>query len=427
MSRDLDLQRIAYEFAYQVVPTKFLDHWEQNRESLKGCRLVFSDPRLDSPFPGRLSARAFGSKPQAHLNALFAGPGFFFLNDELVQKHKYGSDLTSPKLDWSVSLDSNVVGDVHKFMTGKSLDAKWPAFLDVATYLLKHGINTDATPYLYENFHKARNDPKHLDFVVHGFASFYRFTTGRALTTAPSTLSDFEFAISKEEAARHARTVVNGMLNDSRMMQEEVLRLWHRQDAHFALLLIATEYYENRYSTLKEKMLWLVEMLEKVVGRIPDRELMFALDAFGNHEKKPFFKDQWPIRYNRKQNIVDLVRNMSWDISFFRTMQTWATSKVNGDFSIPYFLTFDWRLAGMNDIYSCRILLIDDQNERVYSLPQSNFQLQLKDVGCWEAIEPFFAEERIKYRLSRKVSYEELESHCRDAEEKLHSLVYGDA
>ena len=80
----------------------------------------------------------------------------------------------------------------------------------------------------------------------------------------------------------------------------------------------------------------------------------------------------------------------------------------------------------MNDIYSCRILLIDDQNERVYSLPQSNFQLQLKDVGCWEAIAPFFSEERIKYRLSRKVSYEELESHCRDAEEKLHSLVYGD-
>lgn len=427
MNRHWELRKLAYEFAYVVDPRDFLDHWEQHGELLHDCRMVFSDPRLSkSPFPGGLAARTFGQDPKTYLNSFFDGPGIFCLTNELVRTHRSGRT-ASPMLDWSVALDSNFVGDIHKFMTGKSLEARWPAFLEAATYIRTNKLNLDALPYLFENFEKARRDLKHLDFVVNGFATFYRFTTGRLLSEAPSGLSDFEFAMSETEAHSHAKKAVAGMLNDPAMMEEGVRRQWHRQDTHLALLLTAIEYYGQRHSSVKDKTLWLMHALEKYVKRIPDREFLFAFRAFANPKEDPFFANQWPIPYNRKQNIVDLIRNMAWDISFYRTMQTWASKKDAGDFAIPYFLTSDWKLAGLNGVYTCRILLIDDRDRNIYCLPPSSLQQMLEDSGCWEDLKLFFAPERIEARMSGQVPYDMLASRCREAEQELHQLVYGAA
>ena len=85
MNRHWELRKLAYEFAYLVDPRDFLDHWERNSDLLRDCRMVFSDPRLgNSPFPGNLSARTFGEKPKAYLNAFFDGPGFFCFTIDLV-------------------------------------------------------------------------------------------------------------------------------------------------------------------------------------------------------------------------------------------------------------------------------------------------------------------------------------------------------
>lgn len=205
MKRHLKLRELAYEFAYRVPIKNFLDHWERNASHLHGCRMVFSDQNFPDSLPAGLHNRAFGTDPQAYLNSLFSAPGLLFLSPELVHFHRYIGGAAPLQVDYSVSLDSNVVGDIHKFMHGKSLDARLPAFLEMAKYLRENKINLDANPYLFENMQKARTDQKHLDFVINGFAAFYRFTTGAPLIDEPQALSDFAFEMSESDAQSHAK------------------------------------------------------------------------------------------------------------------------------------------------------------------------------------------------------------------------------
>ena len=422
--RYLKLRKLAYEFAFCVTPGDFVDHWERHSDILQGCRMVLSNPSLASPLPAGLHERTFGADPKAYLNGFFLSSGLFFFSPELVRLHKSGEPITDIKLDFSVSLDSNVIGDIHKFMKGKSLDARQTAFLEMATYLRRNEINLDATPYLFENFQKAITDPKHFDFVVNGFATFFRFSTGVPLRENPESLSDFAFSLSEIEAHHHAQKVVSEMTGDSALIEEETRRLWHRLDSRYALLLTAIEYFGRRFSSLDDKLDWLLGTLEKDVGRIPEREFVFAFLAFAAPHNHPFFANQWPVPYNRAQNIVDLVRNMAWDLTFYRTMQTWATKSDRGDFAIPLFLTFDWKLAGLHDIYSCRLMLIDDHGKDVFCYSQHDIREVLQSLGLWNRLEQYFNEQRVLQRMAKRASHDDLAKRCREAEEELHQIIY---
>lgn len=424
MDRYLKMRELAYEFAFCVPPSEFLNHWERHADILQGCRMVFSDPRLANPLPAGLDTRTFGTDPQAYLNGFFISSGLFFFSPELFHFHKHVGGVASPQLDYSVALDSNIIGDIHKFMSGKSLDSRWPAFLEMAAYLRRNRINLDATPYLFENLQKAIVNPKHLDFVINGFAAFYRFSTGSLLQDEPQALSDFKFEMNELEAKRYAEKTVAEMIGDPHLLEEDTRRLWHRLDSHYALLLTAIEYFGARYTSLEEKLDWMLRTLERDVQRIPEREFLFALLAFAAPEDHPFFSHQWPRPYNRSQNVVDLVRNMAWDMSFYRTMQSWASKTDRGDFAIPLFLTFDWKLAEMTDIYACRLMLLDDHGKNVFCYSPLDVRKLLEAFGVWETFQAYFSTERVVKRMTARTAYKDLAARCREAEEELHQIVY---
>jgi len=424
MERHLALRQLAHQFSFEVSCEQFLQHWEENVSTLRGCRMVLSDTRLGwNPLPGSLSTQAFCTAPPAFLSGYFSAPHFVFFNERLIAKGLTVDAMHGVEVDVSVSLDSNFVGAIHKFMSGSSLQEQGPAFLEAAAYLLNHRIPMDVLPYVCENFQEARQCPKRRTLVIRGMASFIRFSTGTVRTPRPSGLEDFTFAMSKVAADAYAERTLHEILMGPAVVDQQTRLLLHRQEVHLTLLLIAIEYYKHQYASMSEKLRWLLQELETRVGRVPHRELMFAYRAFGA-EPDPFFEHNWPKNYNRSKNIVDLVRNMAWDISFYRILETMATTTKRGEFFLPFFLTFDRRLAALHSIYSTRLLLMDSLDKQVYSTGPISMRSEFIRAGLWESIAEFFHPQRIVARMRRRANYETLFVQCREAESELHRIAH---
>jgi hypothetical protein len=118
------------------------------------------------------------------------------------------------------------------------------------------------------------------------------------------------------------------------------------------------------------------------------REAIIALNYFKNRSRLTFFGKITHKPKERGQELLKDLRNMSWDLMLFRMMEWQAILPGEGDFLIPYFLSFDRKMVQLFDLFPLKAILA--HNDSVPMIP-------LWETPPLEALRKEISVEKINY------------------------------
>ena len=95
---------------------------------------------------------------------------------------------------------------------------------------------------------------------------------------------------------------------------------------------------------------------------------------------------------------------MSWDLMLFRVMERIATMRGQGDFLIPYFLSFDKKMVQLFDLFPLKAILASQDGTQMLPLwvtpPLDELQKEIK----MEKIEDYFSHIASKVRFIERLA-----------------------
>src|SRR5215210_3956742 len=95
---------------------------------------------------------------------------------------------------------------------------------------------------------------------------------------------------------------------------------------------------------------------------------------------------------------------MSWDLMLFRVMERMSAISTQGDFLIPYFLTFDRKMVQLFDLFPLKAVLSHDDTGRMIPLWETDPLDELRKAVDIQSVEHYFGEVAGKVRLSERLS-----------------------
>jgi hypothetical protein len=133
------------------------------------------------------------------------------------------------------------------------------------------------------------------------------------------------------------------------------------------------------------------------------REAMIALTYFKNRSKLSFFGKINPKPKEKRQELLKELRGMSWDLMLFRVMERIATIPGEGDFLIPYFLSFDKKMVQLFDLFPLKAILASTDGTMLplwVAPPLDELQKEIKT----EKIEHYFSQIASNIRSVERVA-----------------------
>lgn len=377
---------------------RMFSQWEYHRASLHGVRLLTNVEGYESKLlPLHLKKKTFEDKSRVFLQEYYDSSNIFVFSNEILSAHLDSSKIEVP-VDYSLLLDSNYVGTIDLFFQGKPLGNNRGAFLSSLQHIRGHNLNTDALPYLFEN---AAHVEDRWDDIRRTFSNFLRFSTAVPKKDKVEYIDDIDIRIGQSEALNIAderlKNFYFGSL-ESKALEEQLLR---RQRFYYILLsIVHIEHCDN--GNLKEKFTKTIKILDEEMAGVALREAIFAYLYFKNNGAVPILANlRKSIRLAGSSS--EALRNISWDMFFFRLMETWASDASRGKFFIPFFVTFDKRLAGLNEIYPIKTALFHDSQKKMVTIPVRDASEVIDNVECNEIIKIAFSEDKVKSRLERRM------------------------
>jgi hypothetical protein len=350
--------------------------WFSHLRELRGCRLIYASP---TPVGLILPSNRWPikSRTAAYPRCLYSTEYLYFLDEDVIgRSRRTASDKVPVLADTSIMLDSNVAGEVGRFVRNLSpTNADTDAVMD---FLAGEHPNLCYLQYTYENARNFYMKPGHARYV---WETFYHLQwLDHIDKESYAKTKDKTPWVDKASLRRAAEAKVLELYGspERRETIKGLLRLHYL--IYIALLKIVEIEFDPASRSLEEKLEALLDFMEERLNRIMLRELLMA---------SRYFKKRSDVSFMNKINVgcgspLDKLSNIAWDMMLFRTMEKLATLKTGGAFFVPYFVTFDGPTRDLYETYRLKGLIAYGDNQFV-NIPQSDAISALLDDVADEA------------------------------------------
>ncbi|TEB07166.1 hypothetical protein Psch_00709 [Pelotomaculum schinkii] len=257
------------------------------------------------------------------------------LNNDGFKVAKYGSDFPT-KVAYCINLDSNIVSDIYKLFSGKKLVNKH-SLLNLLISIKKANVQTSASPYILECTYNKKILEKSI--VYQNILYFFLFSR---LSLKQLQEDYFKVMPSIEDylLADDAWDVINSDFNED--LFDRYLVIYCVLCKTYLIKFGSKKSYENK---VKE----LVEFMNNELYCYLEFELVICCLFLKNDPKLSYF---FRLMQPDKDNITDVIKNMTWDILHIRNIQTEMAirSTINNNSNIFYAHSIASHDKGLIDI-----------------------------------------------------------------------------
>lgn len=337
--------------------------WHRYLAHLQKCRLIYShQEESDIVLPSKHWPRNFPKG--GFLRPLFAHDNLYFLSQRIAEEQWLG--IVSPiKMDSTVEFDTNMASYVEGFVEGRqnSNTAKVREVLDFV--IMGDRVNFGYNFYALENalgyydgsrVPSIRRNLRAIMKLDHLDVTRYK-TTGEVV----ATITDQELDVKADEKLHE--------FYDTTYREGMALEFLPINEMLYLLLLKTVEIeYSGKAKNLELKVAELYDFMHYELKTLFVREAIIALNYFKNRSKLTFFGKIGLKSKEKGLGLLKELRNMSWDLMLFRVMERIASLPGQGDFLLPYFLSFDKKMVQLFDLSPLRAILAYDNTAQVIPL-----------------------------------------------------------
>lgn len=340
------LSDVATELQKAKDSQEVTEIWHRFLIFLHDCKLIYSHPEeSDIVMPSKTWPRNFPGG--GFLRPLFAHDNLFFLDQRIAGEQWLGSR-SAVKVDSTVEFDTNVASYVEGFVENRPGHNR-----ERVREVLDFVVSTDSVNFAY-NFYAMENargfyDGSRVESIRRNLRSIMKLDyldrkkyqdTGEV----SAVITDRELDRKADEKLRE--------MYDARYGEGMRAEFNPVNEMLYLLLLKAVEIqYGVEKRKLAAKMEELYEFMHFELKTLLVREAIIALNFFKNPSRLTFFGRIKPKRGWTAPELLGELRNMSWDLMLFRVMERMAAIPGQGDFLIPYFLTFDRKMVQLFDLF----------------------------------------------------------------------------
>jgi len=301
------------------------------------------------------------------------GSNRIFVLDEASFFEMIRSKKVELHIDYSISMDTQAVSYFEPYIENKL--TKIPSdMLEIVDFLVLNNINYDSFPYDFENSSNIKDLKKSekifkkikaYEFFKNIDVSLYK--KDRVLR---SKLSEAELNILAQ--MRISYEMHN--LSDGGFHKAINQRFNY---AYFSLLVIVIIQFENKKTSLIEKLDLYFKYHDELIANINLRDSILALEFFSKKQSLSFFS-KIQIGYEK---LFPVLKNMAWDVVHFRQLEHNATFKMSeeGSYFFPAFLTYDKKFIEIISLFQLKALVYKDDGE-IFPFYKYNFY-SYKELG----------------------------------------------
>jgi hypothetical protein len=373
--------------------------WHRFLIYLRNSKLIYSHPEeCDTVMPSKSWPRNF---PRGgFLRPLFAYDNLYFLDERIVEDQIFRRE-SSLNIDITVEFDTNVASYVEAFVENKATTNS-----DIVKEVLDFVLTTKEVNFGY-NFYALEN--------ARGFFDGRQIPSIRRNLKAIMKLDYMD----RERYQKSGEIRLNIEDNELEVKTDEKLHAlydWPYREGleaefipinemlYLLLLKIVEIEHRDKGRRLDRKMEELYEFMHFDLKTLFVREAIIALNYFKNRSSLTFFGKINPKHKEKEQELLKELRGMSWDLMLFRVMERIATMPGQGDFLIPYFLSFDKKMVQLFDLFPLKAILAYDAGTQMIPLwatpPLDELQKEIKI----EKVKDYFGDIASKVRFAERQS-----------------------
>lgn len=331
--KKLDLQEIIYNLVHANDLESSLKIYERYYYDLIGYKFFLTFDSDIGVVTGHSIDKEFSKG--ASVKSLFSEKKVFLLDEVTYKQMKiYGkSDFL---FDYSISLDTMALSYLEPFIYTPKNNQLHDKIKEVFDFISRDDVFVDPSPYILENsfnfldknkVDKIFNKIKAYEFLRNFDSDFYIKTGGiRSKKTETELIKSTQEIISQK---------IYSLQNEN--LVKSITKRFNIQ--YILLLIISIIQLKYANKTLFEKMDLYFYYNEKYLSALSIREAFLARDFFVMKQNLLFFRH---IQL-RKINILNEVKNMTWDVLHFRNLEEAPTFKLDKEvrYFFPAILTFD--------------------------------------------------------------------------------------
>lgn len=337
------------------------DIWFRNFSDTRGAKLIYASPTpVGIVLPS--SKWKIKSRTKAYPRCLYSTDNLYLLDDEIISRSAF-SDNVPVSVDPSIMLDSNVAGEIQRFILGKTPSNE--DSLAIMDFLATERVNVSYHQYAYENARNFYMKPGHANFVRETL--FYIKWLDYLNTESYIKTNERKPQLDHTALWREADKKLFELYGTARRKSiRSFLRI------HYLTYLVLLKVVEIEFAPGKRsfdvKLEMLLDFMHEEMHRVPLRELLMAAR---------YFKKRSAVSFMNKINKgchspLEKLSNIAWDMMLFRIMEKFATVKTPGGFFVPYFISFDGPTQALFDTYRLKGLIVYGDEGGFINIPQED-------------------------------------------------------
>ena len=357
---------------------------------LKEYKFVFASNKGGKP--GFAVNRTFSAG--AAVRSLFKTDCILVLDRDTALEMESGQS-TYP-FDYSISLDTNAMSYLVPHMAGKRGGGIPADFLEVFEFIARPEVNVDPSPYFTENLSNLANR-KSADEIFENLKAYEILRTIDADWL--KSKGQVQSTLTEQELVKSAQQLLSTMYLDvSDDAAINIIKFRH-QYLYACLIKMATIQLKSPSVGIGKKMSAFMEFCHSELATMSAREAAVARAYFTKGQELRFFGK---IQKKSKKDILELLRNMAWDMWHARQMELsiTVTPANQARYFFPAILTFDRGFIEIMDLYPLKACAFKvGESQPMPFFDGDAFKLiATDDDGGASAVKRYFSQEAIASR-----------------------------
>lgn len=344
----------------------------------------------------------------------FESSKIYFMSDKIFES-MFSEGAYNYSLDSSVMLDTNCSSYIKSFMFRDNI-GNFKEVINIIHQLLNNKVNFDYLFYLIENY-------KQVFHLIDKKLSKEVFWSELNKNMKDNLIAlELFLSIDRDKYRKNGNDTPQINFQDAEIKAKElayefyfspddVITVPIRKRALVSQIIlyktILLKFSSRRNA--KNKANDLIDFMVNEIGAYADTELFIAIDYFNNESHLSIFNKINKGNGVNSDIFHSKVENISWDLMIPRYVQYVSYYHREGDFFIPFFLTFDNDLSKVLKIYKAKIFIYNDKTRHISVVPIRNQTQKLANNIKPNTIE-YFSSEKTEARRNSTISIKKLYS-----------------
>ncbi len=367
-----------------------------------------------SDYQRQVAPKAISQLPKEvkeYIIPYFEHEKIYFINEKLIANLANHQGTQYP-IDYSISFDSNFASYIGAVIRGKNLGKKHNIIIKTLDSIIYNDLNFDSLFYSTENIKQTVNILSNKKYNHVNAWEFWKLLDKDfkwnivALelfkgincqhykkTLEPKSIYTFNQAFKnavKNTFNFYASVEGRKFCNYILYAQRQILLL---------LIKIVSIQFKSKKKE-RAKITELLDFMHNEIGIYFDREMIIAGMYYSDRNSVPFL--QVVNTGGQQIRLLKKLDNLAWDMISARFLEKFIGNGGEGQFFIPYFLTFDSKLKKLYELYRVKAAIIDKNSQTVVPIPCLNSESFLNKYNIKkEEYNRYFSNEAKKNRSQK--------------------------